>query len=530
MTMATRPVPRHWLGRCGLLGIVAASGYVRWPAFTHGGFVSHDVAGILYGGMLLHAGRLPYVDSYELKSPGAFYLAAWLSGSDATDIANFQIWANLVALASLLVVGGIGLRWWGTWRGLAAALLYALHDAALDSMDANYVTWAQLPMLTAVATALVTVERPLGGHRLLTPLAWCTAGFFAGAAMLLKQPTGLVALCMVVALALWPDGMDAERRRPGRTRLVALSWVVVGLASVHLPIALHYAHHGAFDAFVRGYLWNERVHTYVRAGTLTGASDAWREGSAATLHFLALPLALTAFALWPPQDPHHRRRAVLLALWMAAALASAAIGFRFYKGYFLPVAAPLCLFAAAPWGLFGDERARTWLARALPIALLLPLVARQADILRQERVFRAQVHDEGVHRIAEHLREHAPEGATLWVWGWHLWDLYPATGMLSPTRLYKADNVIASDNDATWRRPRSEMHFRDGPLAETLLAELQADPPFAIVLGSAVPHDEFIELRRFLRTQYRRDRRVRVGLVQIWVRVRRTAPRPLLRP
>lgn len=517
--MATRPVPRPWLGRCGLLGLTAAAALLRWPAMTHGGFVNHDVAGILYGGMLLRAGRLPYVDSYELKPPGTFYLATWLAGGDATDIAQFQIGANLVALASLVVVGAIGMRLWGTWRGLAAALLYGLHDAVLDSMDANYVTWAQLPMLLAIACALVASEAPPDPKRRRGAiLGWSLAGALAGAAMLLKQPSGLVAIAVVTALAIWPDRLDPAHRRSMRERLLALASVAAGFVLVHVPIALHYAHHGAFDALVRGYLWNPRVFAYVRTGAEVGASEAWREGPAALLHFLALPLALSAFALWPPQDPRHRRRAVVSLLWMAAACASASIGFRFYKGYFLAVAPPFCLFAAAPWGLFGSLRARTWFARVPSIVLAFPLLARQVDVLRQERAARAEAPDEGVRRIADHLRGIAPEDATLWVWGWHLWDLYPATGMLSPTRLYKADNVIATDNDATWRRPRSPLHFREGPLADTLLAELQADPPFAIVLGSAVPHYEFVELRRLLRTHYRRDRSVQVHRVQIWIR------------
>ena len=81
-----------------LVGVAAASAWLRAPGFTQGGFASHDVAGILHGAMLLHDGALPYVDSIELKAPGTFYLGAWLCGG--TDIATFQIWANLWGLAN----------------------------------------------------------------------------------------------------------------------------------------------------------------------------------------------------------------------------------------------------------------------------------------------------------------------------------------------------------------------------------------------------------------------------------------------
>ena len=71
--------------------LAAASVALRWPGLTQGGFASHDVAGILHEAMVLHDGGLPYVDTFEIKAPGTFWLAKWLAGSDGTDIARFQI-------------------------------------------------------------------------------------------------------------------------------------------------------------------------------------------------------------------------------------------------------------------------------------------------------------------------------------------------------------------------------------------------------------------------------------------------------
>ena len=46
----------------------------------HPTFLNLDVAGIVYNARLLLAGRLPYVDSIEIKPPGAFILfAPWLA-------------------------------------------------------------------------------------------------------------------------------------------------------------------------------------------------------------------------------------------------------------------------------------------------------------------------------------------------------------------------------------------------------------------------------------------------------------------
>src|SRR5690606_30592127 len=93
-----------WVAGTLLCIIVGLSAWLRAPGFTQGGFASHDVAGMLHEAMLIHDGALPYVDSIELKAPGTFWLAAWLAGPDGTDIATFQIWANLWALATLGVV------------------------------------------------------------------------------------------------------------------------------------------------------------------------------------------------------------------------------------------------------------------------------------------------------------------------------------------------------------------------------------------------------------------------------------------
>ena len=112
----------------------------------------------------------------------------------------------------------------------------------------------------------------------------------------------------------------------------------------------------------------------------------------------------------------------------------------------------------------------------------------------------------------------SPPGERVWVWGWHLWDVYPYTGMLSGSRLYKSVSIITTGNDSTWRRPRQPMHFVPGPMADLLLEDLERHRPFYVVLGGSVsvPRREFTELRALLRRNYRRDRSIRLGQVEFW--------------
>ena len=206
----------------------------------------------------------------------------------------------------------------------------------------------------------------------------------------------------------------------------------------------------------------------------------------------------------------------ILWLWFAGALFAASVGFRFYKGYFLAVAPPLCILAAVPWGLLGNGyRLPRW-ARAALLAPLLLLVARQVHLLHAERVNRARPHDLGGRTIAKHVLANTPEGARIWIWGWHLWDVYPMTGMLSASRIYKSDGLLTTGNDATWRSPRSPLHFVDGPPAQMLLEDFERTPPYYIVLGSTVPDAEFRALQAHLRAHYLRDTRVKLGRVQFW--------------
>jgi hypothetical protein len=503
-----------WIGGAGLVVIAALSAWVRWPGFTQGGFASHDVAGILYEAMLLRDGALPFVDSLYFKAPGTFYLAAVLAGPDGTDIAAFQVWANLWALASLGTVAAIAWRLWGPAAAVVAAGLYALHDAHLDSMDANYVTWAQLPLVGAMGAALCV---PPGASRRRALAWWAAAGVLWGLAALLKQPAG-VGGAAVLGLALWPDGQGRTSRR---ARVLA---VLGGLAAAHVPIALHYAAHGQLPALVAGYVWNPWGLHYVAVGGEAWGRGAIAEGVLATVYFVALPLSLALATVVPPRDRTERRAWVGLWGFAACTLAAAWVGFRFYKGYYLAVAPPLCLLAAAPWGLWGARpggaRLRGWV-RALLLAPALVLGLRQVAVLEQQRIDRARPHDQGGRIIAAHVLAHSEPGDRIWVWGWHLWDVYPLTGMRSASRVYKTLGLITPPSNDTWRRPATALHFVDGPAARILIEELRADPPAWIVLGSTAPHREFEALRALLREGYVQDRRVRLGRVQFWQRADR---------
>lgn len=507
---------RAWLAAAvALIVLVAVSVALRWPGFTQGGFASHDVGGILYNAMLLDAGLLPYVDSVELKAPGTFYLAWLLGGPEARDIARLQIWANLWAIASLLGVAAIGGVLWGARAAVLAALVYGLGDAFLDSMDANYVTWAQLPQVLAVLAAALASRSREGRRRLGL---WLVAGLFAGLATLCKRPAGAV----LIVVAAWAAFADPKRRLDLR----ALAAIGLGFLGAHLPIAAHYLSHGQLGGLTGGYLFNTWGARYVgRRAASVGLVGGLREGSMALAYFLALPLFL---ALWTGLPRAERRRSSPLPwlwLWFAMTLVAASVGMRFYKGYFVAVGPALALLAAAPGGLLQPrpgQRVR-WL-RALALALVAGLALRSAWLGKAVRDDRGRVHDRGGRLLAEYIAKGTEPGDRIWVWGWHLWDVYAFTGHLSGSTIYKSLGLLTPPNDDTWRTPASKLVISEDMSYRTLLIdELSESMPRYIALGSTVPRGDFPELREFLRSSYVRDRGVRVGRVELW---RRRDPPP----
>lgn len=513
-----------------LVAIAAASVWLRWPGFTQGGFASHDVAGILYNAMVLDAGGLPYIDTIELKAPGTFYLAWAFAGEGGRDISRFQILANAWAVASLLGVAGFAWRAMGPRAAIAAALCYGLVDAHLDSMDANYITWANLPAILAMWLGFEAHRADARGRRSWT--WWAAAGLAIGAATLCKRQAG----AGLPVLAVWAcvsglrstTGPRGDRVRAAATNVVVLG---AGVVSIHAPIGLHYLVRGGWaglGALFDGYVFSKWGAAYIARRADVGLSISLREGLLATTYFLALPLAFAAYGATRPKANPDTDHVGFLWAWFGMTLLAAAIGFRFYKGYFLACAAPLSLLAAVPWGALGGvgplrdrtpvQRGLVLLGRAVLLALALGLAWRQVALLEIQRDDRGHAHDRGGRAIADHIQPSLEPGDTIWVWGWHLWDVYPMTGHLSGSRIYKSLGLLTLPNDDTWRRGAKKLEFREGEYADVLVDELEHSRPRWIVLGSTVPRRDFKRLRRMLRKHYRLDRSKRLGRVQFWKR------------
>ncbi len=493
-----------------VLAIVCASAWIRVPGFVRGGFASYDVGGILYNAMLIRTGQLPYVASVELKPPGSFYLAAILAGPEGRDIASLQIAANAWALCSLSALAFVAWRAFGPWAAVLASGLYALHDAHFDTMDANYVTWAQLPLTLALACGIEAVR----AKRSCSRYGWLFgAGACVGLATLAKQPS---------ALAFLPLALVGIRAKASvRDVLCQAGLVFAGGLTAQLPVMFHYAAAGQLSTLLSSYPIGEWNVRYVERHVEGPVTTLLFEGVLASVHFLALPLALAGFAVAAPKRGCSRELLPLLAGWSAVMWISASLGLRFYKGYFVPLLSPLCVLAVAPWGVLGRQHDVRTTLHALALVPMLMLGVRQGNQLANARARRSAPSDLASRRIADHIARQTSAHDRIWVWGWHLWGVYAQSGRLSGTRVYKALGILTPPNDDTWRRPASPQTFVSGPWGQQVVEELVASETAYIVLGSTVPHHDFTGLRELLARDYVKDESIRVGKVELWRRTGR---------
>ena len=505
------------MSRVTLLGLLLLEAIIRAPAFTQGGFVSHDVAGILYSAMVFHDGGLPYVDTVELKAPGTFYLAWAFAGADGRDIEKFQVLANLWAMLGTCIVFTLMTRARGLVAGAVAGMICVLQQPWLDSMDANYVTWAN----TFQVGAFAAVWRGPGAVTSTRARDWILAGALAAVAALCKRQAVFLFVpliwCTVFIPACGESSHGARWRR--------LGGLALGACGPLFAVLAHYASHGEAWAFIRGYALNDWGWNYVSFGGGGGVLETVAEGCLATTYFLALPLALMVLGM-ATQGRSGARGWGAVLVWLASMIVAAWIGGRFYKGYFALTLAPAAMLAGgavatvlARWRQELKPRAGRLVRRAVGLVLTLVitvLVFRGCLLLWNVRGARDVSRDAGARRIATHVVAHSSPSDTIWVWGWHLWDLYPLSGRMAASSIYKSLGVLTPANDDSWRKRARPLHFGESLQSDRLLRELKASNPRYIVLGSTVPHREFKALRAYLASAYVRDHRLKIGRVEMW--------------
>ena len=482
---------------------------VRWPALGLEAFHNQDTAGIAYNADLLLRGGLPLVDNVEMKAPGSFYLSAmaWsLFGRSLTVLQAVACgWAILAAIG--IYVGGHLL--YDRRAGLIASALYTIAAPITDSIDINYGAWMMAPYIWSTVFFIRGQDRRGGWWLVASGATLAIAGLLKRQAAVLFP---LLAVLLLVAPLLDCNERWRAHGRPWRKLL----WFLGGLALGFAPLLAYYAYRGHLGAFISHYFFSEVGWQYVK-GALTWGERLSRvgDGFLGFWEYMALPTLLAVLSV--AAGGFHRRwtaRGVLLGghFWMS--FVGAALGLRFFKGYYLQILPAAVWIAAHPDGVLHrwlyrrNWRGRRVVGRNLAaLALLLlalsPALLSHQSQLSRIRTMRSKARDTKAQKVAAVIGRSSQAGDEIWVWGRWAWPIYFHADRPAATAYPKTLGLFTTTLTNTWRRPTKNTAFDPQSDWKTLMSQLKRDRPVFIVLSHNEKYRKFTALNALLTAEYR---------------------------
>ena len=477
----------------GLLLLVAVRMHVWWDDFPN-----PDIAGIVYEAEGVRAGQLPYVDTVDMKPPYAFFLVAgWISiagrGLDALQLGH-ALWLCLgalgVAWAASVVYEGVSTRI-STRR--AAAVAAAVYLATAGMFTPNYSSW----MTPAYAIAAGAALRGVRGGGRTWPLL---AGAAAVVAVLTIQRAAVLALLM-------PAAWWWARRRdwPGGHARTWGWWTLGGLLGA-APVVVPYLLAGRLDALVAGVLPFGTASEYAASaeGSLLGNlfAGVLQIGQ---LFWFPVALAVAGAVATVGQGPAARAAWRPGLLGLAATFVGVSLGQRYYHHYGVQYAPALAVLAAHPalverLAALGEPSQReeegtrpsrlTIAAAVITIAAVLGLVAEigLGKGQRYEALARRLESGRTASQAAgAHIRERTAPGDTIQAWGWTAWRTYYWAERRCATAVFKPMGYVTTLHGSTaFSAGKGQpIVFRDGPIAEAMIAAFDAAPPAYFVYSSS---------------------------------------------
>ena len=427
-------------------------------------FPSLDSGYYLYIGQQILQGKIPYLDFWESKPPGIFYINAFglLLGRGT----RWGVWA--LELASILASAAIGFavirRRYGFFPALfgAIAWLWGIQGVL---QGGNLTEEYALPFnFAAILFFVFAIESPQ--KRLYPFLIGIT---FAGSFLLRANNTG-VQVALVLAWILY-----ALLQREHRPLIFRLLWSGLGVLFVLGPTALFLLWQGSLaemiDAALLFNFYLSEGGKDLLAGLVAGFGFIGVPAGFALLGYLLLAILAPKRDLWT---------LFLLILFPLEVVLSSLSG-RGYPHYYItwmPVLALLSahLLAGLPGLCAALDARRAWAVFGIlvvAIVLLSTPLAGMAASLRQVATDRQQ----GIEmddRVAAYLRKNTEAEDSVLVWGGRLVYNYMSRRE-SPSSVLFYPLLVDS--------PISER------LSERFLAEVRANPPVLIVDTHAVNQD-----------------------------------------
>ena len=470
------------------------------------GFRNLDVTGIVYNARLLLLGKLPYLDSTEVKPPGAFVLLApalWLLGLRGVWLLGV-LWGTLTSLAA----GALAKACYGDRWGRRVALLHAAASVIANDADINYSFWMALPFTLAAAAAVRGTRARSEWHY---AACWSFAGALALFAVAIK-PSAWPLLLLFGALWL------RELGRKDFVRALSLpAWGLCGALFSSLLVALPFWAHGRLDVLGSGL---RQVQTFGRDYVGLVVTGAGGYLNAVGIGMQCLPdqmpamLGVAALGCLPGRfDLRASRIGFVPWVFLLSSVIGVSMTLRFFTHDNAQLWPALAVIAFRPSGLWArlfayfEARGRETLVRRLPV--ILGLLAAAPGLY--ERFWLQYYFVNNDHKVAGICRRFEPllqPNDSVLAWGWQAWSVYEHCHRFAPGPTYKTIGTITTLNTNTCNRGYGRLELRKGDVTKRFMAELQRRPP-ALILWSTYHHDmggdpldDWAELTVFIEQNY----------------------------
>lgn len=301
------------------------------------------------GWRMLNGDRL-YVDLWECKPPGIYYVFAACVALDRTGGDRVAFWLDAALSTAVLLLTYRLARRFARPTAAAAATLAAsvvfCHRVLADWGDnvEKFVAFFEL-----MALLLLLRAESRGGRG----AAWFAAGLCAGIGGMFKQ----TAIFLPAAVVVWLLVHVIRRRLTLGRALRRAAWLALGAVAVWLPLMAWLWRDGAWAAFFWqsiGYEWRRVASPELEAPQLLAASH-WRHvwSQIELMGILLLPAALgtavyaarAARRRPAPSTENDRTTSLVHLLWIMAVAGFALTPFGY--GHYLLQAVPPAAVAAA---------------------------------------------------------------------------------------------------------------------------------------------------------------------------------------
>jgi len=279
-------------------------------------------------GQRILQGEVPYRDIFDHKTPGVYYVYAFLLKYFGQGINTIRIFTLFYSMLTTLGLYLLGRRLWGTWPGIIAALWFALFSGgpAIQGSNANAEVFMILPLIWALYFFISAQKQK-------TTLSYFWAGLFSGLAILIKQSAAFN-LLVLLGFVFW-EGWSA------------VFMLALGACVFPLFFTVYFIWQGAFTQFIScAVLANV---TYLKASPVPAFwAYPWYGLSIISEVFLyenSILWILAAAALVYMWFEDRNRESGLLAAWAFFSFAGVASAQLFFRHYFIQLLPALVLLS-----------------------------------------------------------------------------------------------------------------------------------------------------------------------------------------